>query len=63
LKSNPKTSIILFLAVIFCKTSALIFAKSKGVIEQVHLTMGDMLCTMAFLGEDWFQDMQHALMQ
>ena len=35
--------------------------KSNGVIEQVHLTMGDMLRNMMFTGDDWFQDMQRAL--
>jgi transposase InsO family protein len=35
--------------------------KSNGVIEQVHLTMGDMLRTMTFSGADWFPDMQRAL--
>jgi hypothetical protein len=35
--------------------------KSNGVIERVHLTMGDMLRTMTFAGSDWFQDMQRAL--
>jgi hypothetical protein len=35
--------------------------KSNGVIERVHLTMGDMLRTMTFTGTDWFQDMQRAL--
>jgi len=35
--------------------------KSNGVIERVHLTMGDMLRTMTFSGSDWFQDMQRAL--
>ena len=35
--------------------------KSKGVIERVHLTMGDMLRTMTFSGTDWFADMQRAL--
>jgi hypothetical protein len=35
--------------------------KSNGVIERVHLTMGDMLRTMTFSGTDWFADMQRAL--
>lgn len=35
--------------------------KSNGVIERVHLTMGDMLQTMTFSGSDWFTDMQHTL--
>jgi hypothetical protein len=35
--------------------------KSNGVIERVHLTMGDMLRTMTFTGTDWFQEMQRAL--
>jgi hypothetical protein len=35
--------------------------RSNGVIERVHLTMGDMLRTMTFSGSDWFQDMQRAL--
>ena len=35
--------------------------KSNGVIEHVHLTMGDMLQTMTFRGADWYQDMQRAL--
>jgi hypothetical protein len=35
--------------------------KSNGVIERVHLTMGDMLRTMTFSGADWFSDMQRAL--
>jgi len=35
--------------------------KSNGVIERVHLTMGDMLRTMIFRGKDWYQDMQRAL--
>ena len=35
--------------------------KSNGVIERVHLTMGDMLQTMTFRGADWYQDMQRAL--
>ncbi len=35
--------------------------RSNGIIERVHLTMGDMLRTMTFSGDDWFQDMQHAL--
>jgi hypothetical protein len=35
--------------------------KSNGVIERVHLTMGDMLRTMTFHGSDWFADMQRAL--
>jgi hypothetical protein len=35
--------------------------RSNGVIERVHLTMGDMLQTMTFSGSDWFADMQRAL--
>jgi hypothetical protein len=35
--------------------------KSNGVIERVHLTMGDMLRAMTFSGDDWFLDMQRAL--
>jgi hypothetical protein len=35
--------------------------RSNGVIERVHLTMGDMLRTMTFRGADWFQDMQRSL--
>jgi hypothetical protein len=35
--------------------------KSNGVIERVHLTMGDMLRTMKFSGNDWFQDLQRTL--
>jgi hypothetical protein len=35
--------------------------KSNGVIERVHLTMGDMLRTMTFSGTDWFAGMQRAL--
>ena len=35
--------------------------RSNGVIEWVHLTMGDMLRTMTFRGADWFQDMQQSL--
>jgi hypothetical protein len=35
--------------------------KSNGVIEQVHLTMGDILRTMTFSGNDWFHDMQCTL--
>jgi transposase InsO family protein len=31
--------------------------KSNGVIERVHLTMGDMLWTMSFSGSDWFTNM------
>jgi hypothetical protein len=34
---------------------------SNGVIERVHLTMGDMLRTMTFSGSDWFQDLQRTL--
>jgi hypothetical protein len=30
--------------------------RSNGVIECVHLTMGDMLRTMTFSGSDWFTD-------
>ena len=35
--------------------------KSNRVIEQVYLTMGDMLQTITFTGTDWFHDMQCAL--
>ncbi len=35
--------------------------RSNRVIERVYLTMGDMLRTMTFSGDDWFQDMQQAL--
>jgi hypothetical protein len=35
--------------------------KSNGVIERVHLTMGDMLRTMKFSGDNWFQDLQRTL--
>jgi len=35
--------------------------RSNGVIERVHLTMGDMLRTMTFSGNDWFQDLQRTL--
>jgi hypothetical protein len=35
--------------------------KSNGVVEHVHLTMGDMLRTMTFSGAEWFLDMQWAL--
>jgi hypothetical protein len=35
--------------------------RSNGVIERVHLTMGDMLRTMTFSGADWFQDLQQTL--
>jgi hypothetical protein len=35
--------------------------RSNGVIERVHLTMGNMLWTMTFSGTDWFMDMQRAL--
>jgi hypothetical protein len=35
--------------------------KSNGVIERVHLTMGDMLRTMKFTGNDWVQDLQRTL--
>jgi len=35
--------------------------KSNGVIERIHLTMGDMLQTMTFHGADWYQDMQRSL--
>lgn len=30
--------------------------KSYGVIGCIHLTMGEMLCTMTILGSDWFHD-------
>jgi hypothetical protein len=35
--------------------------KSNGVIERIHLTMGDMLHTMTFSGSVWFQDLQRSL--
>ena len=35
--------------------------RSNGVIERVHLTMGDMLRTITFSGSDWFNDMQCTL--
>jgi hypothetical protein len=35
--------------------------RSNGIIERVHLTMGDMLRTMTFSGSDWFTDLQHTL--
>jgi transposase InsO family protein len=35
--------------------------KSNGVVERVHLTMGDMLRTMIFSGSNWMADMQRAL--
>jgi transposase InsO family protein len=35
--------------------------KSNGVVERVHLTMGDMLRTMTFSGSNWTADMQQAL--
>jgi len=35
--------------------------RSNGVVERVHLTMGDMLRTMTFRGTDWFKDMQRSL--
>jgi len=35
--------------------------RSNGVVERVHLTMGDMLQMMTFRGADWFQDMQRSL--
>jgi transposase InsO family protein len=35
--------------------------RSNGVIERVHLTMGDMLRNMTFSGNDWFQDLQCTL--
>jgi hypothetical protein len=35
--------------------------RSNGVIERVHLTMGDMLRTMTFSDSDWFTDLQHTL--
>jgi hypothetical protein len=35
--------------------------KSNGVVERVHLTMGDMLCKITFSGEDWHQDLQRTL--
>lgn len=35
--------------------------KSNGMVERVHSTMGDMLCTMNFSGEYWLLEMQRAL--
>jgi transposase InsO family protein len=35
--------------------------KSNGVIERVHLTMGDMLRTMTFSGSNWLTDIPPAL--
>jgi hypothetical protein len=35
--------------------------RNNGVIERVHLTMGDMLRTMTFSGNDWFQHLQRTL--
>lgn len=35
--------------------------RSNGIIERVHLTMVDMLCSMTFNGYDWFVDMQRSL--
>ncbi len=32
--------------------------KSNGVIESVHLTMGDMLRTVTFTGTDWMLEAQ-----
>jgi transposase InsO family protein len=32
--------------------------RSNGIIERVHLTMGDMLCMMTFTGEGWFTELQ-----
>jgi transposase InsO family protein len=35
--------------------------KSNGVIERVHLTMGDMLRTITFAGKEWMKEVQRAL--
>jgi transposase InsO family protein len=35
--------------------------KSNGVVERVHLTMGDMLRTITFQGEDWMTEAQRTL--
>jgi hypothetical protein len=35
--------------------------KCNGIIKQVHLTMGEMLRTMTFSGEDWFVELQCTL--
>jgi hypothetical protein len=35
----------------------------NAAIERVHLTMGDMLRTMHFTGEDWFQELTRTLQQ
>jgi transposase InsO family protein len=35
--------------------------KSNGVIERVHLTMGDMLRTITFTGKDWMPEAQRTL--
>ncbi len=35
--------------------------KSNGVVERVHLTMGDMLRTITFQGEDWMMEAQQTL--
>jgi transposase InsO family protein len=35
--------------------------KSNGVIERVHLTMGDMLRTITFTGTDWMLEAQRTL--
>lgn len=31
--------------------------RSKGIIERVHLTMGDMLRSMTFSGDDWLMEL------
>jgi hypothetical protein len=35
--------------------------KSNGVVERVHLTMGDMLQTITFAGNDWILEAQRTL--
>ena len=35
--------------------------RSNSVAERIHLTMGDMLRTMIFSGEDWEEELQTAL--
>jgi hypothetical protein len=35
--------------------------KSNGAVERVHLTMGDMLRTITFQGEDWMLEAQRTL--
>jgi transposase InsO family protein len=34
---------------------------SNGVVERVHLTMGDMLRTITFAGDDWILEAQRTL--